>query len=55
MTEENSSLSNAIWALTTLLIVGIVASALYFGGVFNQNKKIDINIKTSDIKIEKPN
>jgi hypothetical protein len=54
MSEETNTASSAIWAVTTLLIVGIVAGALYFGGVFNQNKKVDINIKTPEIKIERP-
>jgi hypothetical protein len=47
MADDNGA-SGAVWALVTLLIVLIVVGALYFGGVFNQKKSIDINI-------EKPN
>lgn len=45
MSEENSAVSNALWAMTTLLFVAIMAAALYFGGVFNQEKQMNINIE----------
>ena len=40
--------SGALWALITILIVLLVVGVLYFGGVFEKKKTIDINI-------EKPN
>lgn len=46
MADNSSAAANAIWAVVTLLIVLIVVAALYFGGVFTQRKKIDINIDT---------
>ncbi len=41
---EESATGGAIWAFLTILIVVIVVGALYFGGVFNQKKQIDINV-----------
>lgn len=47
MSEENSTGNNLIWAITTLLIVSIIAGAFYFlvleGG--KQKKDIDVEIK----------
>lgn len=51
MSEENSTGNNMIWAITTLLIVAIIAGALYYsgflGGTRKQKTDIDINITNS--------
>lgn len=36
MSEENSTGNNAIWAITILLIVVIVAGALYYSGFLSK-------------------
>ena len=48
MSEENNTGNNLIWAITTLIIVAIIAGALYFTvlqGNKTQNKNIDVEIK----------
>ncbi len=49
MSEENNTGNNLIWAITTLIIVAIIAGALYFtvlqGNKTSPDKNIDINIK----------
>ena len=48
MSEENNTANNLIWAITTLIIVAIIAGALYFTVLktnTTQDKKIDIEIK----------
>ncbi len=48
MSEENNTGNNLIWAITTLLIVAIIAGAVYFTvlqGGKTQDKNIDIEIK----------
>lgn len=46
MSDENSTGNNLIWAITTLIIVAIIAGALYYSGFLGGTKKekIDINI-----------
>ncbi len=46
MSEENNTGNNLIWAITTLLIVAIIAGALYYSGFLGGTKrgKIDINV-----------
>jgi hypothetical protein len=46
MAEENGTGSNLIWALTTIIVVAIIAGALYYSGFLGGTKKekIDINI-----------
>ncbi len=46
MSEENNTGNYLIWAITTLIIVAIIAGALYYGGVFNnkQERKVDVNV-----------
>jgi len=50
MREENTTGNNAIWAITTLLVVAIIAVAVYFiflkGGA-PAKENIDIKINTS--------
>ena len=48
MSEENNTGNNLIWAITTLIIVAIIAGALYFTVLRadnNADKNIDIEIK----------
>ncbi len=46
MTEENGTGSNLIWAITTIIIVAIIAGAVYYSGFLGGTKKekIDINV-----------
>ena len=48
MSEENNTGNNLIWAITTLIIVAIIAGALYYSGFLsgNRKEKIDINVTT---------
>ena len=53
MEGENSTGNNLIWAITTLIIVAIIAGALYYSGFLSGNRKetkdIDIEIKAPSI------
>jgi hypothetical protein len=48
MSEENNTGNNLIWALTTIIVVAIVAGVLYFtvlkADSGTKKEKIDINI-----------
>ena len=46
MAEENGTGNNLIWAITTIVIVAIIAGALYYSGFLGGTKKekIDINV-----------
>lgn len=48
MTEENSTGSNAIWAIALVVIVAIIAGLVYYSGILkqggSQKKEIDINV-----------
>ncbi|HEY0461169.1 MAG TPA: hypothetical protein VGC97_18685 [Pyrinomonadaceae bacterium] len=46
MSEDNSTGSNFIWAVTLIIIVAIIAGALYYSGFLGGTKKekIDINV-----------
>ena len=46
MSEENSTGSSLIWAVTLLIIVAIIAGTLYYSGFLGGTKKekIDINV-----------
>ncbi len=48
MAEDNSTGSNFIWAVTLIIIVSIIAGALYYSGFLGGTKKekIDINVTT---------
>jgi len=46
MSEENSTGSNAVWAIALIIIVAIVAGVVYYSGVLKQSpKKTDIDIE----------
>ena len=44
--EGNSTGNNLIWAITVLIVVAIIAGALYYSGFLGGTKKeqIDINV-----------
>lgn len=48
MSEENSTGNNLIWAITMIIVVAIIAAALYFlvlkTDVKSKDTKIDVNI-----------
>lgn len=46
MSEENSTGSNLIWAITTIIVVALIVGAVYYSGFLGGTKKekIDINI-----------
>ena len=48
MSEDNSTGSNFIWAVALIIIVAIIAGALYYSGFLsgntNKKEKIDINV-----------
>ena len=51
MSEENNTGNNLIWAITTLIIVAIIAGALYYSGFLGgatkpQKSEIDVKIDT---------
>lgn len=54
MTEGNGdgAGTNMIWAITLIIIVAIIAGAVYYSGFLGGTKKeqIDINVETPKIK-----
>ncbi len=46
MAEGEGAGTNMIWAITLIIIVAIIAGALYYGGILSGNtkKEVDINI-----------
>ena len=49
MSEENSTGSNLIWAVTLIIIVALIAGALYYSGFLGGTKstqKIDVEVST---------
>lgn len=54
MAEENGAGNNFIWAITTIIIVAIIAGALYYGGILSGKQEKDIDIKV-DVPASKPN
>lgn len=48
MSEENGTGSNLIWAVAMIIIVAIIAGAVYYSGMLSggpQDKNIDVDIK----------
>lgn len=45
MSEENSTGSNLIWAVAMIIIVAIIAGAVYYSGMLSGNKKQDIDVE----------
>ncbi|CAN5728578.1 hypothetical protein BH20ACI4_BH20ACI4_06880 [soil metagenome] len=54
MAEENGAGNNFIWAITTIIIVAIIAGALYYGGILSGKQEKDIDIKV-DVPATKSN
>lgn len=48
MAEENSTGSNFIWAVAMVIIVAMIAGAVYYSGMLTGNKKHDVDI---DVKV----
>ena len=46
MADENSTASNMIWAVAMIIIVGIIAGTLYYGGFLSgkTRQKIDVEV-----------
>ena len=45
MDEENSTGNNLIWAITIIIIVAIIAGALFYsGGLREKKQEIDVKI-----------
>jgi hypothetical protein len=51
MSEEDNVGNNLIWAITAIVIVAILAGALYYSGFLSGNRKqnIDVEIKTPPV------
>ena len=49
MEEESaeSVASNFIWAIALIVVVMIIVGALYYGGVFNNQKRSEIDVDVS--------
>ena len=47
MAEENSTGSNLIWAVTLIIIVAMIAGALYYSGFLGGTKKQKIDVEVS--------
>jgi flagellar basal body-associated protein FliL len=45
MSEENNTGNNLIWAITLLIVVAIIAGALYYSGFLSPQKEKDVNIE----------
>jgi hypothetical protein len=44
MAEENSTGSNLIWAVAMIIIVAMIAGAVYYSGMLGGTKKHDVDI-----------
>ncbi len=51
MSEENSTGNNLIWAITMIIIVAIIAGAIYYSGFLGSTKKqeIDVEVKVPGV------
>ncbi|MGB7068293.1 MAG: hypothetical protein WBD22_02250 [Pyrinomonadaceae bacterium] len=47
MSGENSTGNNLIWAITLIIIVAVIAGALYYSGFLSGNRK-----ETKEIEVE---
>ena len=53
--EGKGVASNFIWALAMVVIVGMIAGALYYGGMFNGGSKkqeIDVEVKVPESAVK---
>ena len=44
MADDNSTGSNAVWAIALVIIVAIIAGAIFYSGALKGNGKKDIDI-----------
>ena len=46
MSEENTTASNAIWAIALVIIVAMIAGLIYYSGILRTSGKreVDINV-----------
>ncbi len=46
MSVENETASNAVWAMSMIIIVALIVGVIYYSGVLKQSQKkeIDINV-----------
>ncbi len=51
MSEENSTGNNLIWAIAMIIIVAIIAGAIYYSGFLGGTKKqeIDVEVKVPGV------
>jgi hypothetical protein len=47
MSEENSTGSDLIWALTTIIVVAMIVGAVYYGGFLGGTKKHEVDVDIS--------
>ncbi len=45
MSEENGTGNNLIWAVTTIIVVALIAGALYYSGFLGGTKKQKIDVE----------
>lgn len=45
MDEENSTGNNLIWAVTLIIIVALIAGAIYYSGFLSQTKKTEVDVE----------
>lgn len=45
--EGEGAASNAIWAISLIIIVGIIMGALYYGGILSGKQKKEIDVEVS--------
>ncbi len=55
MEEGNSTGNNLIWAMTILIIVAIIAGALFYSGFLNKSGKPDTDVDINITAPAKPN
>ena len=48
MAEENSTGSNLVWAVALIIIVAIMAGAVYYSGILSGKSKQEIDV---DVKV----
>ncbi|MEP7076837.1 MAG: hypothetical protein ABI878_13605 [Acidobacteriota bacterium] len=47
MAEENSTGSNAVWAIALVVIVAIIAGLVYYSGILKTSPKKEVDIKVT--------
>ena len=47
MAEENSTGSNAVWAIAFVVVVAIIAALVYYSGVLKTGAKKEVEIKVT--------